>query len=154
MKHIDKRVASVISQSFEDNTTFFARFKLFEMFDEVIYRPKIDEEITQKYFRLLDAYKRDLKACHGIFIRGKQDIDNMQRSPDQETSKARTSLQPYPVPRNMAVSSGTIRWAQSILDRFVPKFKQYQILSDTLCKSEEYQEVEKLYTAIKKKIED
>lgn len=36
MKHIDKRVASVISQSFEDNTTFFARFKLFEMFDEVI----------------------------------------------------------------------------------------------------------------------
>lgn len=36
MKHIDKRVASVISQSFEDNTTFYARFKLFEMFDEVI----------------------------------------------------------------------------------------------------------------------
>jgi hypothetical protein len=54
----------------------------------------------------------------------------------------------------MAVSSGTIRWAQSILDRFVPKFKQYQSLSDTLCKSEEYQEVEKLFTAIKKKIED
>jgi hypothetical protein len=24
----------------------------------------------------------------------------------------------------MAVSTGTIRWAQSILDRFVPKFKQ------------------------------
>ena len=55
MKHIDKRVASVISQSFEDNTTFYARFKNFEMFDEVIFRPKIDEEITQKYFRLLDA---------------------------------------------------------------------------------------------------
>jgi len=54
----------------------------------------------------------------------------------------------------MAVSSGTIRWAQAILDRFVPKFKQYQSLSDTLCKSEEYQEVEKLFTAIKKKIED
>jgi len=126
MKHIDKRVASVISQSFEDNTTFFARFKLFEMFDEVIYRPKIDEEITQKYFRLLDAYKRDLKTCHGIFIRGKQDIDNMQikRTPEKEDSKTRTSMQPYPVPRNMAVSSGTIRWAQSILDRFVPKFKQ------------------------------
>lgn len=36
MKHIDKRVASVINQSFEDNTTFTARFKLFEMFDELI----------------------------------------------------------------------------------------------------------------------
>jgi len=78
----------------------------------------------------------------------------MQRVPEQDSGKARTSLQPYPVPRNMANSSGTIRWAQSILDRFVPKFKQYQVLSDTLCKSEEYQEVEKLYTAIKKKIED
>ena len=54
----------------------------------------------------------------------------------------------------MAVSSGTIRWAQSILDRFVPKFHQYQVLSDTLCKSEEYQEVEKLFTALKKKTED
>ena len=49
----------------------------------------------------------------------------------------------------MAVSSGTIRWAQSILDRFVPKFKQYQSLSDTLCKSEDYQEVEKLLLANK-----
>jgi len=28
------------------------------------------------------------------------------------------------------------------------------VLSDTLCKSEEYQEVEKLFDAIKKKIED
>ena len=45
MKHIDKRVASVISQSFEDNTTFSSRFKLFEMFDELIYRTKIEEEI-------------------------------------------------------------------------------------------------------------
>ena len=36
----------------------------------------------------------------------------------------------------------------------MPKFKQYQTLSDTLCKSEEYQEVEKLFTTIKKKIED
>lgn len=49
MKHIDKRVASVICQSFEDNTTFSARFKLFEMFDELIYRTKIEEEITKKY---------------------------------------------------------------------------------------------------------
>lgn len=48
MKHIDKRVASVISQSFEDNTTFSSRFKLFEMFDELIARQKIDEEITKK----------------------------------------------------------------------------------------------------------
>ena len=36
----------------------------------------------------------------------------------------------------------------------MPKFKQYQTLSDTLCKSEEYQEVEKLFTIINKKIED
>lgn len=48
MKHIDKRVASVICQSFDDNTTFSSRFKLFEMFDELILRPKIDEEITKK----------------------------------------------------------------------------------------------------------
>jgi len=36
LKHIDKRVASVISQSFEDNNTFDARCKLFEMFEELI----------------------------------------------------------------------------------------------------------------------
>jgi len=48
MKHIDKRVASVICQSFEDNTTFGSRFKLFEMFDELIFRPKIEEEINLK----------------------------------------------------------------------------------------------------------
>ena len=54
----------------------------------------------------------------------------------------------------MAVSSETIYWTQSILKHFEPKFKQYQTLSDTLCKSEKYQEVKKLFTAIKKKIEN
>lgn len=48
MKHIDKRVASVICQSFEDNTTFASRFKLFEMFEDLIHRQKIEEEISKK----------------------------------------------------------------------------------------------------------
>jgi len=108
MKHIDKRVASVICQSFDDNTTFSSRFKLFEMFDELILRPKIDEEITKKYFSLLDAYKKDLKLCHGIFVRCKALI---------EKGDPRA-----PIPRNMPASSGAIKWAAGILDRFVPKF--------------------------------
>jgi dynein heavy chain len=53
----------------------------------------------------------------------------------------------------MPFSSGSIRWAAGILDRFVPKFHKYAELSDTLTKSEEYQEVQKLYEAIKEKIE-
>jgi len=35
-----------------------------------------------------------LKTCHGIFIRGKADIENMTRLPEKEDSKNRTSLQP------------------------------------------------------------
>jgi preprotein translocase subunit Sss1 len=37
-----------------------------------------------------------LKTCHGIFIRGKADIDNMARKPDRDESNSnkRTSLQP------------------------------------------------------------
>jgi hypothetical protein len=42
---------------------------------------------------LLDAYKRDLKTCHGIFIRGKADIENA-RLPELKEDKNRTSLQP------------------------------------------------------------
>ena len=41
----------------------------------------------------MDAYNRDFKSCHVIFIRGNAVIDNMVRLPDKEDSKNRTSLQ-------------------------------------------------------------
>ena len=108
MKHIDKRVASVICQSFDDNTTFSSRFKLFEMFDELILRPKIDEEITKKQFSLLDAYKKDLKIYHGVFVH----CSGLIEKQDPKS----------PIPRNMPASSGAIKWAEGNLDRFVPVF--------------------------------
>lgn len=80
-----------------------------------------------------------MKKCHGIFVECKGLIE-------KDTNQA-------PIPRNMPFSSGAIRWASGILDRFVPKFGKFQELSESLYKSEEYLEVVKLYEAIKEKIE-
>lgn len=80
-----------------------------------------------------------MKKCHGIFVECKGLIE-------KESNQA-------PIPRNMPTSSGAIRWASGILDRFVPKFIKFQELSESLYKSEEYLEVVKLYEAIKEKIE-
>jgi len=53
----------------------------------------------------------------------------------------------------MPFSSGAIRWASGILDRFLPLFVKYTELTETVTKSEEYHEVFKLFEAIKEKIE-
>jgi len=86
--------------------------------------------MTKKYFSLLDSYKKDLKKCHSIFVESKGFIE--------------TNNNKAPLPRNMPLSSGSIRWTDGILSRFVPKFNKFSELNDALSKSEEYTEVDKL----------
>jgi dynein heavy chain len=48
MKELDKRLGSVISQSFEDNDSFISRMKLLDSFEEILERNLIEDEIFKK----------------------------------------------------------------------------------------------------------
>jgi len=103
IKELDRRLGSVMSQSFEDNDTLMARFKLFDSFDDLLNRKLILEECERKYMVMLEQFKIDLKKVQSIFIENKHLLDS--------------NSELAPIPRNMAPITGAISWANGLMDR-------------------------------------
>ena len=62
MKELERRLASIITQSFDDVDILTDRFKLLDSFEILLKRPVIQDEIERKHVVLLESYKEDLKT--------------------------------------------------------------------------------------------
>jgi dynein heavy chain len=61
IKELERRLASVITQGFDDNDTINGKFKLLDNFEGLLTRPIIQDELEKKHIVLLEMYKQDLK---------------------------------------------------------------------------------------------
>jgi dynein heavy chain len=57
IKELERRLASVLTQGFDDASTLTGRFKLLDSFDKLLERPIIQDELEKKHIVLLDFYK-------------------------------------------------------------------------------------------------
>lgn len=71
IKELERRLASVITQGFDDCDTIHGRFKLLDSFEGLLNRPIIQDELEKKHIVLLDIYKQDLKQVQTIFLEGR-----------------------------------------------------------------------------------
>lgn len=62
IKELERRLASVITQGFDDYDTLYGRFKLLDSFEGLLTRPIIQDELEKKHIVLLEMYKHDLKT--------------------------------------------------------------------------------------------
>ena len=62
IKELERRLASVLSQSFDDSDTIIGKFKLLESFEGLLSRAIIQDELEKKQINLLELYKTDLKT--------------------------------------------------------------------------------------------
>lgn len=76
IKELERRLASVITQGFDDMDTIQGRFKILESFEGLLSRPIIQDELEKKHIILLETYKQDLKAVQIIFQEGRTLIEN------------------------------------------------------------------------------
>ena len=67
IKELERRLASVLSQSFDDSDTIIGKFKLLESFEGLLSRAIIQDELEKKQINLLELYKTDLKTVAQIF---------------------------------------------------------------------------------------
>jgi dynein heavy chain len=67
IKELERRLASVLTQSFDDCDTIIGKFKLLESFEGLLTRPIIQDELERKQITLLELYKQDLKITQQIF---------------------------------------------------------------------------------------
>jgi dynein heavy chain len=72
IKELERRIAALLAQSFEDCDTIIGKFKLLESFEGLLNRPSINDELEKKQTVLLDLYKNDLKKVNMVLAEGRE----------------------------------------------------------------------------------
>lgn len=138
IKELERRLASVLTQGFDDTDTINGKFKLLESFEGLLNRPIIQDELEKKHITLLELYKADLKVVQSIFLEGKALVDKVDER--------------APISDNMPPITGAISWTQGLLERIqlpMDKLKEQQQASQD---REEYKDIQKLHQSLCKSL--
>jgi len=134
IKELERRLASVLTQGFDDQDTIIGKFKLLESFEGLLNRPIIQDELEKKHIQLLELYKQDLKIVQSIFLEGKALVDKVDER--------------APIPINMPPIAGALFWITGLYERIKEPMDKLSQLSQAIQDREEYKDVHKLYTSL------
>ncbi|OQS01914.1 dynein heavy chain [Thraustotheca clavata] len=126
-KELERRLASVVSQAFDDSKSITSRFKLFDSFDDLLERPIIKNELEKKHTVLIASYSEDLHAVQQIFVEKRENP---------------------PIGYNFPPYSGAVAWARGLLDRIAYPMEKLKRLNRTVLEREDSKEVIKMFTNI------
>ena len=127
IKELERRLASVLSQSFDDCATIIGKFKLLDSMEGLLIRPILADELEKKHSTLIGQYNDDLREMQQLFIDAKD-------SP--------------PIPSNMPKISGALQWCRGLLDRIKLPMEKLKDLDRSVLDREEAKEVVKTYTSL------
>ena len=99
---LDRRLASIVCQGFDDCSGLEAVFKLLDIFGSLLERPLIKEDFDANYPKIVTMMEQELNVAKQIYD------ENMTCK--NETGKVVTH-------KNMAKVSGSLRWAQELRER-------------------------------------
>jgi dynein heavy chain len=140
IKELERRLAAVITQSFDDTDTLSDKFRLLDSFDDLLKRPIIQDELEKKHIVLIETYKRDLKAVQEVFV--------TYSKPIAEKVDERV------IYKNMPPVAGALNWTKSLRGRISEPFEKLKNISPDIKDKEEFQDVSKMKAAIEKKLND
>jgi dynein heavy chain len=133
VKELERRLAAVLTQAFDDSTNLAARFKLLESFDTLLERPQIADELERKHVALVHEYGQDLKRVQEMYL---------------------TDRDHPPVSSNLPPIAGSISWCHGLRDRIVEPMARIKALGKDIMAREESKEVVKLYGTIVGSLDD
>ena len=143
IKGLERRLSTLLTNSFDDASTLHARFKLLDSFEGLLERPIIKDELDKKQSELLKAYTKDFDRVRSIFHEYKD-------SPR--------------IDKNLPPVAGKLTWCRSLLKRIQePMAKLKSFLFDNNNDDEktkeaennnEAQDIETLYQALVKQLKD
>ena len=140
IKELERRLAAVITQSFDDTDTLSDKFRLLDSFDDLLKRPIIQDELEKKHIVLIETYKKDLKTVQEIFVEyGKQDTEKL----DEKV-----------LYKNLPNVAGALNWTKSLKDRIKAPLEKLAMISPDIQEKEEYKDVAKMKNAIEHRLTD
>jgi len=140
IKELERRLASVLTQGFDDSDTIFGRFKLLDSFESLLNRPHILDELEKKHIILIESYKQDLKQIQIIFTEGKELCDKLDEK--------------NPIFRNMPPVAGTLTWTRGLKERIKETYTKLKEFSSAITDREEFKDAAKLYNSLNRNIEE
>lgn len=72
IRNLERTLAAMLCDSYEDNTTILSRFDLMDTFEPLLLRPAIKDQIEKKQLKLLDEYRSELINVQTIFATEKE----------------------------------------------------------------------------------
>ncbi|KAK1930304.1 Dynein beta chain [Phytophthora citrophthora] len=127
-KELERRLASVINQAFDDAKTIVGRFKCLDCFEDLLDRQIIKNELERKHTSLIASYASDLHVVQQIFI------ENRERPP---------------ISPNLPPFAGAVTWCRGLGERIkFPMEKLKQISPRIVLEREDSKEAMKLYTNV------
>ena len=126
-KELERRLASVLNQGFEDATTIGGKFKLLDSFEGLLERPIIADELEKKQMSLIAAYSKDLNSMQKLFLESRD-------SP--------------PIPSNMPPTAGALKWSRGLMERIRQPMEKLRQLNRTILERSDAKEVVKTYTSL------
>ncbi|CAK4776251.1 unnamed protein product [Aphanomyces euteiches] len=124
-KELERRLASVVNQAFDDSKSITGRFKLLDSFDDLLERPIIKNELEKKHALLIASYHDDLHIVQQVFIE-KRDMP--------------------PIGYNFPPFAGAVTWCRGLLDRVAYPMEKLKRLNRSVLEREDSKEVIKMYT--------
>ncbi|KAJ3249578.1 hypothetical protein HDU78_000105 [Chytriomyces hyalinus] len=116
MTDLDRRIGTILCQSFDDCSGLHSCFRLLESFAGLLNRPVIQQDFEKKYFSLLKTYSQDLDDANTIFLKFK---DNP------------------PIHYNMPPVTGAVAWTHELKDRIGKSMDKLKTLNHSVMNSEE-----------------
>ncbi|XP_072155544.1 dynein beta chain, ciliary isoform X1 [Bemisia tabaci] len=118
---LDRRLASILCQAFDDCFNLESVFKLIEIVGSVLERPLIKEEFKSKYQIIVDMLNAELDASMDIY------------NEHMETFEKTGSI---PVGPSMPPLAGTLRWIYAVRQRITIPVTSFKQLENPIIKSE------------------
>ena len=127
IKELERRLASIITQAFDECSTVTNAFKLLDSFEGLLERELIQANFEKKHIELVRAFCDELRTVKQIF-------HNQKGSPN--------------ISKNAPPHSGAVKWMQSLIDRVEEPMQKIRGLSNVILETEEAQEAKRLYETL------
>lgn len=133
IKELERRLGAVVALAFDDCSTIYGRFKLFDSFEGLLDRPIIQDELESKYVNVVQQYGQDMKTIQELFLQYRD-------SP--------------PIARNMPPIAGALTWCRGLVERIQIPMAKLNQLDRSIIEREEAKEVAKVFTTIVALLQD
>ncbi|XP_017386887.1 dynein heavy chain 9, axonemal isoform X3 [Cebus imitator] len=110
VEDLDRRLGTIIIQAFDDASDLEHAFKLLDIAGNLLERPLVARDASDKYLVLIQMFNKDLDAVRMIYNQHVQEEAELGFSP---------------VHKNMPAVAGGLRWAQELRQRIQGPFRNF-----------------------------